>query len=153
MFFGILDKARGTFSFASAGHNPLIAVRQETGKAEVIKTKGFPLGMVAPEAYEKRMESGRIDLSANDRLVLYTDGVNEAQSPAGEEFGLERFIRIIEKNPDSNAEELVGEVLRQQSLFVGDAPQYDDITLLAIKWLGQHADTRDIATMGAGHVG
>jgi serine phosphatase RsbU (regulator of sigma subunit) len=153
MFFGILDKARGTFSFASAGHNPLIVVRHETGKAEAIKTKGFPLGMVDTDAYEKRIESGLIELSANDRLVLYTDGVNEAQSLAGEEFGLGRFIRIIEKNPDSNAEELVGEVLRQQGLFVGDAPQYDDITLLAIKWLGQHADTRDIATMGAGHVG
>lgn len=153
MFFGILDKARGTFSFASAGHNPLIVVRHETGKAEAIKTKGFPLGMVDAGTYEKRIESGRISLSANDRLVLYTDGVNEAQSPAGEEFGIDRFIRIIERNPDSSVEELVDEILRQQSLFVGDAPQYDDITLLAVKWLGQNADTTDTTTMGAGHVG
>jgi sigma-B regulation protein RsbU (phosphoserine phosphatase) len=152
MFFGILDKARGTFSFASAGHNPLIVVRQETGKAEAIKTKGFPLGMVDTDTYEARIESGEISLLADDGLVLYTDGVNEAQDATGEEFGIDRFVRVIEQNRDSSAEELVEEILQQQSLFVGDAPQYDDITLLAIKWLGKHADTKDIATMGAGHV-
>ena len=142
MFFGVLDKSTGEFRFASAGHNQLIYVRGDTGKVELLKTRGFPLGMVDSNAYKKRIESRRILLSRNDWLVQYTDGINEAQNEAGEEFGLDRVTRIIGEQRDRRPCDLVGDLLGEHNLFVGDTPQYDDITLLAIKWLGQTADTR-----------
>jgi serine phosphatase RsbU (regulator of sigma subunit) len=153
MFFGVLDKRTGEFSFASAGHNHLIFVSGDTGRTELVKTRGFPLGMVDSDTYKKRIESGKIVLSANDWLIQHTDGVNEAQNTAGEEFGLNRVTRIIEEHRDNTPEELVGEMLKEHSLFVGEAPQYDDITLLAIKWAGQTADTRTVASGETENVG
>jgi serine phosphatase RsbU (regulator of sigma subunit)/uncharacterized membrane protein affecting hemolysin expression len=153
MFFGVLDKSTGEFTFASAGHNQLIYVPGDTGKVELVKTRGFPLGMVDSDTYRKRIESGRIVLSADDWLVQYTDGVNEAQNTAGEEFGLERVTRIIEDHRDGAPQGLVGDILREHNLFVGEAPQYDDITLLAIKWTGRTADIRTGAMEATENVG
>jgi serine phosphatase RsbU (regulator of sigma subunit) len=140
MFYGVLDKRSGEFVFASAGHNQLIIVRGDTGKTELIKTRGFPLGMVDSDTYRKRIESGRIELAANDWLVQYTDGVNEAQNVEGEEYGLDRLMQVIRENRGKTAGDLVDEMLTEHSRFVGGAPQYDDITLMAIKWVGQTAD-------------
>lgn len=149
MFLGVLDKVTGEFEFASAGHNQPVVVHGATGEAELIKTKGFPLGMVDTPAYERRIESRKILLSGNDWLIQYTDGINEAQNSAGEEFGIDRLIRIIEEHRDLGADQVVGEVLKRHEGFVGDVPQYDDITLLAIKWVGQSADIQNKTTIGA----
>ena len=144
MFFGILDKKAGRFSFASAGHNPLILLKGGTGKTDLIKTKGFPLGMVESKIFEKRMESGELILQKNDWLIQYTDGINEAQNSRGEEFGLDRFAQIIESCKNLTPTQFVGELLRQHEQFVGNAEQYDDITLLSIKWLGKSSDKKDM---------
>jgi serine phosphatase RsbU (regulator of sigma subunit)/uncharacterized protein (UPF0333 family) len=152
MFFGILDKRTGKFCFASAGHNPLILLKRETGKAQLIKTKGFPLGMVDPVMFEKRIEGGEITLSGNDWLILYTDGINEAQNSLGEEFGIERLVASIESYQDLTPRRFVRELLGQHELFVGDAEQYDDITLLAIKWMGRSADIRTETTQKVANV-
>ena len=95
MFFGILDTGSGLFRFASAGHNPLLLLRADRNEPDLIKTKGFPLGMVGPEAYEKRIENGQVSLAPDDWLVLYTDGINEAQDAQGEEFGMGRFLDLV----------------------------------------------------------
>ncbi|MFH1314566.1 MAG: SpoIIE family protein phosphatase [Candidatus Eisenbacteria bacterium] len=153
MFYGVLDKKTGEFKFASAGHNQLIVIKGDTGKSELIKTRGFPLGMMDSDTYKKRIESGKIMLSTNDWLIQYTDGVNEAQNIDGEEFGLDRLMQIIQERRDKSPGDLVSEMLREHDLFVGDAAQYDDITLLAIKWVEQTADTR-IGVLGeTEHVG
>jgi len=140
MFIGILDKQTGNLKFASAGHNPMILMREGTGKVEMMKTKGFPLGMVDTSTYRARIESGSVMLQPGDWIVLYTDGVNEAQNGQGEEFGMDRFISVLVENHTTSAQSLVEKVLQAQTSFVGDAPQYDDITLLAIKWKGRSAD-------------
>jgi serine phosphatase RsbU (regulator of sigma subunit) len=140
MFFGILEKTTGRFSFASAGHNPLILLRRDAAAAELVKTRGFPLGMVKAEMYERRVESGEVVLAPGDWLIQYTDGVNEANNGNGEEFGMERFTRLIEDNRGLEPDALVQAVLAGHSDFVGDTPQYDDITLLAVKWTGPGAD-------------
>jgi serine phosphatase RsbU (regulator of sigma subunit) len=147
MLYGILDEVSGHFRFASAGHNPLVIVRQATGRVEHIKTKGFPLGMVDPKTYENRIENCQADLSPGDWLILYTDGINEAQNPAGEEFGVDRFTSAIEAHRHLGSDDMVREVLRRQDRFIEGVPQYDDITLLAVKWTGRLAD---INTRSAG---
>lgn len=140
MFFGVLDLRDGRFRYASAGHNPLLVLSRETGVAELIKTKGYPLGMVPPAVYEKRLECREIKLRDNDWLIQYTDGVNEAQDEAGNEFGIERFASLVESCGNLDPARLVEEVLVRHSEFVGKAQQYDDITLLALKWTTSVAD-------------
>jgi sigma-B regulation protein RsbU (phosphoserine phosphatase) len=128
--------------FASAGHNPLVRIRGDGNRADLVKTKGFPLGMVEPTAYAKRIEKGCVNLSRNDWVVLYTDGINEAQNADGEEFGMDRFVELMDAHRQESSEAFVAGVLSGHEAFVGNAPQFDDITLIAIKWLGRTADNR-----------
>jgi len=140
MFYGLLDKQTGNFEFASAGHNPLIRLNAAKGIVETVKTKGYPLGMLPAEQFSKRIESGRIALSEGDWLIQYTDGINEAQNTAGEEYGLERFIEVLRMNWTETTHDLVEKAIAEHSQFVGEAAQFDDITLIAMKWMGKTAD-------------
>ncbi len=140
MFFGVLDRRDGRFSYASAGHNPLLVMSKEAGAAQLIKTKGYPLGMVPPDVYEKRVECRELTLGPGDWLIQYTDGMNEAQDASHNELGIEEFARMVEAYKDLGAAGLVEHVLADHGEFVGEAPQYDDITLLALKWTGTVAD-------------
>ena len=133
MFYGILDRSTGQFSFASAGHNPLI-VLSRTGKPRLIKTKGYPLGMVDPEQFDTRIEKGVLNLKEGDWLIQYTDGVNEANNFSREEFGMDRLITQLSRNISSSPGELINSVIAEIDRFVGDHPQFDDITMIAMKF-------------------
>ena len=135
MFYGVVDRSTGTVHFASAGHNPLIHMDQLGQQVNLIKTKGFPLGLMPPEAFEKRIEASRVQLQPGDWLVQYTDGMNEAQNPAGEEFGMDRFTTILRSSCKSQPADLVNETITGHQKFVETADQYDDITLLSMKWI------------------
>ncbi len=139
MFYGILDRRTGHFTFASAGHNPLVKV-DAAAAIRLIKTKGFPLGMAGSDTFDKRIEDGALRLSPGDWLIQYTDGINEAQDADKREYGMERFLDAVQTLQSQNADELVRGVLERHEAFVGAAPQYDDITLLAMKWVGLSAD-------------
>ena len=140
MFYGLLEKSTGRFSFASAGHNPLIKVNDATGETALIKTRGFPLGMMPRPAFEARVEGKELILGPNDWLLQYTDGINEAQNEAQEEFGMDRFVDLVRARTAFSAHRMVEETLAEHRNFVGKAPQYDDITLLAMKWKGSIVD-------------
>jgi len=139
MFYGVLGKQTGLFTYASAGHNPLVHLNQQTGEAELIKTKGYPLGMMPDDQFRKRIETQQIRLSEDDWLIQYTDGINEAQNAEGEEFGMKRFMQVLKSRSSGQPEDLSTETLNELEAFVGSAPQYDDITLLTLKWSGQAA--------------
>ncbi len=141
MFFGLLDSRSGRFQFASAGHNPLIVMNTASGRIRLFKTKGYPLGMMPPDQFDKRIELSELTLEAGDWIIQYTDGINEAQNESREEFGMERFTELISELRHHQPHDFAGQVLRRHQQFVGDAPQYDDITLLAMKWGGVSTDT------------
>jgi len=143
MFLGIIDLRNGRFSFASAGHNPLILYHSQSGESELIKTRGYPLGMLPTRVFQQRIEKREITLSGNDWIVQYTDGINEAQNEAGEEYGLDRFVKNIEESSTSGAGEFIRHVSEKHDKFVGKAEQYDDITVLALKWLGHSSKRTD----------
>jgi len=140
MFYGILHKTTGCLDFASAGHNPLIRLNNQTGEPELIKTKGYPLGMMPPGQFGKRIETGQIQLSNGDWMIQYTDGINEAKNSAGEEFGMDRFVKTLESHKLCNSIELTTKTLRRLEQFVDSAPQFDDITLLTMKWIPSTVD-------------
>jgi serine phosphatase RsbU (regulator of sigma subunit) len=143
MFYGILDWRTGHFTFASAGHNPLIKVDAAAATVRLIKTKGFPLGMAGSDMFDKRIEDGALLLSPGDWLIQYTDGITEAQDVDKREFGMERFLDAVQTLQGQHAEDLVRGVLERHEAFVGAAAQYDDITLLAMRWGGVSTDPGD----------
>ncbi|UCD93914.1 MAG: PP2C family protein-serine/threonine phosphatase [Candidatus Zixiibacteriota bacterium] len=140
MFFGLLNKKTGQFTFASAGHNPLIRINAVDCQTETRKTRGYPLGMVPPEQFDGRIENGHIILRDNDMLVQFTDGINEATNSDKEEYGMERFVFTLESNGHLRPREITGQIMENHKLFVGKAPQIDDITLLVMKWKAETSD-------------
>jgi len=140
MFLGVLDPMRSRFTYASAGHNPLIWLKADDASTELLKTKGYPLGLMPVDQFDKRIESGTIDLNPGDVLIQYTDGINEAQSESKEEYGMSRFIEALESTRSAAPDTLVERLLQGHAEFVGGAPQYDDITLLAMKWTNVPVD-------------
>jgi sigma-B regulation protein RsbU (phosphoserine phosphatase) len=136
MLYGLLNKRTGHCVFASAGHNSLVHLEGASGTCRTIKTRGFPLGLVGPAVFAGRIESGEIMLAQDDWLVAYTDGINEAKNDQGQQFGMDRFLNLLQGKRHLRPGELVHATLEEHGAFVGSAPQYDDITLVALKWRG-----------------
>jgi len=127
-FFCVLDPASGELAYANAGHNPPILVRA-SGDAEMLEGGGTVLGILAIAPYSEmhaRLEHG-------DMLVLYSDGVTEANNPAFDEFDEERFIEVLKANRHEPAGKIVDAVTRALTEFCAGAPQADDITLVVAK--------------------
>lgn len=153
MFYGIIDVVDGSFSFASAGHNPLLHLSSQSGQSTQLNPKGYPLGLMPDDVFARRITTQTLRLSPGDWLIQYTDGVNEAHNTTGEEFGMERFEALLADQTSANADELISATLGSLRGFVGEAPQYDDITLLAMKWRGVNADTRVRSHQASGFAG
>jgi serine phosphatase RsbU (regulator of sigma subunit) len=126
-FFSVLD-ASGGLAHANAGHNPPVLMRA-SGEAEMLEGGGPPLGILAFAAYgESRGQLGRGDL-----LVIYSDGVTEANNGALDEFGEERLLAVLRENRQKSAREIVDAVTEAVAEFAAGAPQADDITLVVAK--------------------
>ena len=99
------------------------------------------------EPFAKRIETHSLVLSANDWLIQYTDGVNEAHNSADEEYGLDRLLVALQGAKNMNPLDLVNSLLASHAKFVGSATQYDDITLVAMKWNGKSTDNDSVHKM------
>jgi serine phosphatase RsbU (regulator of sigma subunit) len=132
VFYGVLDPHTGTFRYCNAGHNPPLLLK--AGGTTTLGRTGLPLGILE----DAEWEAGEVRLAPGDTLVLYTDGVTEAQTQDGVLFGQERFLEVMEacrgsEDPTgANAQELKDAVLAAVHEFVGDAPRFDDITLMVL---------------------
>jgi serine phosphatase RsbU (regulator of sigma subunit) len=127
-FFCTLNPATGDLAFANAGHNPPIIVRA-SGEAEMLEGGGPVLGIVAMAPYQQM----KTHLDRGDMLVLYSDGVTEANNLNYDEFDEERFIEVLKANRTRPAGEIVDAVTRALAEFTAGAPQADDITLVVAK--------------------
>jgi len=135
IFFITLDSARRTISYASAGHNPMILYRKDSGSCYFLNTRGMPLGITLPEgvSFEESLEFDRLQLKKDDMLIVYTDGITEAMNKLGEQFGNERLVGFIKANSELAPEEFTKKLDVELARFTGGAPQNDDITLVVIK--------------------
>ena len=147
MFFGVLNRVTGRFEFASAGHNPLLHAASADGSVSTFRPKGYPLGLMPPKQFDERIEPASLTLKEGDILVQFTDGINEAQDGNGEEFGMDRFVSTLGRAGELSPRQVVESVMNTHNDFVGSADQYDDITLVAVKWRGKAADN---STEGTG---
>lgn len=115
--------------YSSAGHNPAFVYRASTGEGFWLRTPGAALGLRRNAAYRK----SEMTLLAGDCLVLYTDGITEARTAAGEEFGEDRMAQIVKTNSSRvSAVELVDALVSGAVGFAEGAPQHDDITVIAV---------------------
>jgi sigma-B regulation protein RsbU (phosphoserine phosphatase) len=129
-FIGILDIKENNFQFVNAGHNPPIFFHQD-GRYELLADGGLLLGMLPNMHYQK----GIVSLRPGDWIVMFTDGVTEAQNVQAEDFDDERLLQVIRENKSESADVMKEKILAAVKEFCGEAPQSDDITLLIVKAL------------------
>ena len=128
-FHGIYDKRDRTFTYVNAGHNPATLVRRD-GSLELLEKGGLLLGVMAGMPYEK----GVVTLNEGDVLSIFTDGVTEAMSPDGEEWGEERLEPLLIELRDKSAQEILDGVRDAVREFTENAPVLsDDLTMIVIK--------------------
>ena len=129
---GIIDLRTGHIDFASAGHNPP-AVRHSDGSVEFIKSKA---GLVMAAMEETIYKPQTYDIKKGDTLFLYTDGVTEATNTNDVLFGDSRLLATLKMGGERSTADTCTLVKKEIDNFVQDAPQFDDITMLAIKFNG-----------------
>jgi len=125
----VVDPASGKVTGASAGHNPLLLVPAGESPRYVFPASEIPLGLEPGNVYR----SETLDLSPGDTLVLYTDGVTEAENREEEQFGGPRLLEFFSGGAGRTAEETVSRLLGGVRAFEAGTPQADDITILAVR--------------------
>lgn len=137
LFYAELDPASGSLSFLNAGHNPPLIVHA-AGTVEQLASGGLPLGIKRDAEYRE----GRTQLQMGDVLVIYSDGVTEAASPSGEEFGPTRLYEVVARNIDASAAGVRDRIESALTKFSQGTQAADDITLVIVK---RQAETKQIA--------
>ena len=139
MTYVVIDVHRRLMTFARAGHTPLIFLpgpSPAVPAAQVLTPNGMVLGLQvdgAPQKFEELLEEQRVDLTAGDVIVLYTDGITEAMNAESDLFGEARLSRIVEEHGHLDSGELRERILREIEAFVGGADQHDDMTMILLK--------------------
>jgi tetratricopeptide (TPR) repeat protein len=126
LFCGILDPESGALAYANAGHNPPYLLG--SGEARPLHVAGMALGVLGDTVWEE----ARCHLSAGETLLLYTDGVIDAQGADQQPFGSERLLTTTRSYRDGSARGLQEAILSAIHRFVGAAPPYDDLTLVVL---------------------
>jgi len=130
MFYSKLDRA-GRLTYANAGHCPALLVRKN-GAIEGLEATSMPVGLVPDTSFalDKRQ------LEPGDRIVLYTDGITEAQNDSSEFFGRKRLREAVERAGGSPCSEMHGKIMEAILDFTAGAEQADDLTLVVVEYRG-----------------
>lgn len=126
LFFGVLDPQTGKMAYVNAGHESLLIVNQSGVKAS-LKSTGPVVGMMTAMEYQVK----QVRIEPGDILIGYTDGVTEAMSPQENLFGKKRFLTLLEK-PAPTASKLIEQIRFELFNHIDNAPQFDDITMMAV---------------------
>ena len=137
-WMGILDLTTGNVQFANAGHNPPLLKRAD-GSFEYLRTRA---GFVLAGMEGVRYRVGELTLNPGDRLFLYTDGVPEATNAENKLYGEDRLLDFMNQNASVEAVELLPALKANIDKFVGEAPQFDDITMLMFDYKPQKGGER-----------
>ena len=132
VWLGILEMSTGRLTAANAGHE-YPAIQEHGGAFVLYKDKhGFVIGGMEEaryQAYELRLRPG-------DKIFVYTDGVPEATADSGEMFGTERMVTALNTGAEGSPEEILSAVKQAVDAFVGDAEQFDDLTMMCLTYKG-----------------
>ncbi len=132
VFLACFDPNTLTLSYVNAGHNPPAVRRKSDGTITWLKPTAPAVGLA--EDFHPKMES--ISFAEGDSLLLYTDGVTEVLNISNEEFGQARLAELVQQYADRPAPDLLQAVRRALSVFGGNQPLVDDVTMVALKVSG-----------------
>jgi serine phosphatase RsbU (regulator of sigma subunit) len=127
--YATVDLNSGEITYVNAGHNPPLWYHAAGKQFEELTLTGMALGIFDGVEYKQRT----VELKRGDFIFCYTDGVSEASNALREEFGLERMQQLLLKHCKRSASEMMTELKQAVHAFTGDAPPFDDLTMLIIK--------------------
>ena len=133
LFYAVIEGDGGLVRLARAGHDPALLYRAGARAVELVKPPGLALGIDEGDVFERVTKVHEIVLNAGDCLLFHTDGVKEAIDGDGEEFGMDRLREAFRDGASLGAEATIQAVERELARFAGEAPQMDDVTLVAIE--------------------
>jgi serine phosphatase RsbU (regulator of sigma subunit) len=149
LFCGVLDVRCGTMIYCNCGHLPALILRRSESTFESLLTCGPPLAMVENYKYVPRS----ITLAPGDLLLLYTDGVTEAENPQSHQFGVTRLQETMLDTRGQPARAVVEHIVKRVTAFANGAPQSDDITCLAVIRNGRSSEPMIDPMRAEGHAG
>jgi sigma-B regulation protein RsbU (phosphoserine phosphatase) len=124
-----IDAQSRSLRYVNCGHNPALLFQAKTHDVVPMNSSCFPVGMFDSAGCEIK----KADLAAGDILVLYTDGITEAENPQGEEFGMERLSTLIQRSYMLSADGLMNNILETATDFCREVGFNDDVTILVVK--------------------
>jgi serine phosphatase RsbU (regulator of sigma subunit) len=127
-FLAEYDPLHRTLHYINAGHNNPI-LRRANGQIERLDVGGLPYGIIP----EVKYESATVTLAPGDWLIIFTDGLVEAENGRQEEYGEARLLAAIEAGKSTSPAEMLKRLMAEVDLFVGNTPQHDDVTCLLLK--------------------
>jgi sigma-B regulation protein RsbU (phosphoserine phosphatase) len=128
LFFGVLDPLTGTLMYINCGHNPPMLLHDKEIKAR-LKATGPAIGVIP----DMPLEMAQVTFERGDILLMFTDGVTDVREIGGEFFGEDSLQRLVKKKHYNSATALITKIKEQINAFRGDAEQFDDITMLAVR--------------------
>jgi sigma-B regulation protein RsbU (phosphoserine phosphatase) len=135
VYYAILDVPTRRLALSSAGHNPMVCYRAARKSCTLVNPRGMALGFDPGPLFERTSEERQLALEPGDRLLLYTDGVVETFNGAREAYGTQRLYGFVRDHPHERSQELIKALAADLERFQGEAPQHDDITMVALRIL------------------
>ena len=132
LLYAVFDPESGLLTYANGGHSNPLVVHTDGSNEELPTTGGIALGVMPNLEYRE----ASVTLAPGDTLILYTDGVSEAMNSEGEEFGVDRLMRIFNERAPASAKEANEVILQAVVEFADGYPQSDDVTCLVLRRVG-----------------
>jgi sigma-B regulation protein RsbU (phosphoserine phosphatase) len=129
LFYGVLESGSHTFTYVNAGHNPPLHYHSADGTLSELEPTGIAAGVLDDSGYTQVS----VEMHPGDLIVLYTDGVTEAENAKDEMFGVSRLKEVILASHRVPSSDVIQAILGSVKDFTGDEPQSDDITLMVIR--------------------
>lgn len=128
-FIGIVDLRTGVMNYTNAGHNPPMLIRKDGRVEELSAAHGLPIGMLPDRQYG----GDSVTLEPGDGILAFTDGVNETENPADDQFGNERLMRVLRNYATATPDRILDE-LNQEIIAFADGREFvDDVTMWCFK--------------------
>ncbi len=127
-FLAEYEPATRTLTYVNAGHNAPV-LRRQSGAMERLDQGGIPLGILEAAPYD----AGSVVLQSGDWLVIFTDGVVEAENNLSEEYGEQRLLFVVHSGAGLGPDQLLQSIMTDLDRFVAAAPQHDDVTCMLVK--------------------
>lgn len=133
LIYAVIDTETGIVTSARAGHCPFILATE--ADVNFVRPSGIGLGMGNSELFAKYIQESNTQLLQGDSLIFYTDGITEAHSKDGEEFGYSRLLEAIKNNRNNSAIDIRDAIILSVNKYMNNQPPHDDITLIILKWM------------------